>query len=110
MSSSIQVGTKINDFESKNECYGQPLGKAGHTCKTVSANGPIVKSLELVPVAVPSAKICMTYIFAFETEGAVTENSIDFASLCVSIDVFSTPTICVEPSGNGKTCGVLNPT
>ena len=91
----------------KIEYYGQPL--VGHTCKTVSAIGPIVKSSSELPVEVPSARICMTYIFAFEIEGAVAENWIVFASLCVSIDVFSTPTICVEPSGNVTTVGVLNP-
>jgi len=77
----------------KIEYHGQPL--VGHTCKTVSARGPIVNSLAELPVAVPSARICMTYIFAFKTEGAVAENLIVFASLCVSIDVFSLPTIFV---------------
>ena len=44
----------------------------GHTCKTVSAIGPTVNRPDREsPVAVPSARIYMTYIFAFVTAGAV---------------------------------------
>jgi len=53
----------------------------------------------LSPLEVPLARICITYIFALETDGAVAVNVIVFASLCSSIEFIRSPTICVESSG-----------